>query len=286
MGDSIARSSQGTPPASIHPLPYMCVYADESKRTKSDLLSVTNDKIKGMSKKQDSEVLAKRALQVQRGAARAAVLGVNDGLVSVLCIVLAVAGAGADIHTVLLAGFAGLVAGAVSMAAGEWISVRAQVELFDGILKDIRGLIQDDRELLVEQVTDSLSRTGHGDKTALTAAKEIAESDKHLTDIYARQVMGFNPDELGSPWVAAGTSFLLFTIGALAPLAPWFFADGFTAIVLSIVFTGMGSLIVGGYISVSSGKRVALGAFRQLGIVILASAVTYGVGYLFGISAS
>ena len=77
-----------------------------------------------MNKKKDSEILARRALQVQRGAARAAVLGVNDGLVSILCIVLAVAGAGASTHNVLLSGFAGLIAGAVSMAAGEWISVQ------------------------------------------------------------------------------------------------------------------------------------------------------------------
>lgn len=239
-----------------------------------------------MSKTQDSEVLARRALQVQRGAARAAVLGVNDGLVSVLCIVLAVAGAGADVHTVLLSGFAGLVAGAVSMAAGEWISVRAQVELFDGILKDIRKLIKNDRELLIEQVTDSLSKTGHADKTATSAAKEIAQSDTHLTNVYARQVMGFNPDELGSPWIAAGSSFLLFTLGALAPLMPWFFTGGILAITLSIVFTGLGSLIVGGYISASSGKSIAYGALRQLGIVILASVVTYGVGYIFGVSVS
>lgn len=239
-----------------------------------------------MSKTQDSEVLARRALQVQRGAARAAVLGVNDGLVSVLCIVLAVAGAGADVHTVLLSGFAGLVAGAVSMAAGEWISVRAQVELFDGILKDVQKLIKDDRELLIEQVTDSLSKSGHADSTATAAAKEIAQSDKHLTDVYARQVMGFNPDELGSPWVAAGTSFLLFTLGALAPLMPWFFTNGVLAISLSIIFTGLGSLVVGGYISASSGKPIAYGALRQLAIVILASVVTYGVGYVFGVSVS
>lgn len=235
-------------------------------------------------RKKETAMLTKRALQVQRGAARAAVLGVNDGLVSVLCIVLAVAGAGAASGSVLLAGFAGLIAGAVSMAAGEWISVRAQVELFGGILKDISKLIRDDRALLVEQVSASLSESGHGDKTAATAAKEIAEDDSHLTEVYARQVMGFNPDELGSPWVAAGSSFVLFTLGALAPLAPWFFADHVLAISLSIIFTGIGSLIVGGYIASSSGKNVVYGALRQLGIVILASAVTYGVGYLFGVS--
>lgn len=237
-----------------------------------------------MTKKSDSEILAKRALQVQRGAARAAVLGVNDGLVSVLCIVLAVAGAGAASGSVLLAGFAGLIAGAVSMAAGEWISVKAQVELFSGIIKDIKKLIRDDRELLVEQVGESLSETGHGNKTAATAAKEIAADDSHLTDVYARQVMGFNPDELGSPWVAAGSSFALFTLGALAPLLPWFFAGHTLAVWLSIIFTGIGSLIVGGYIGSSSGKSVVYGALRQLGIVVLASVATYGVGYIFGVS--
>jgi len=239
-----------------------------------------------MSKKKDSEMLAKRALQVQRGAARAAVLGVNDGLVSVLCIVLAVAGAGASTHSVLLSGFAGLIAGAVSMAAGEWISVRAQVELFDGILKDIRKLIANDRGLLVEQVQDSLSKSGHGDKTADTAAREIAADDHHLTEVYARQVMGFNPDELGSPWIAAGSSFVLFTLGALAPLLPWVFTAGTLAIWLSVIFTALGGLLVGGYISSSSGRGVVRGAVRQLGIIILASVVTYGVGYLFGVSVS
>lgn len=239
-----------------------------------------------MKQEKDSELLAKRALQVQRGAARAAVLGVNDGLVSVLCIVLAVAGAGAAAHNVLLAGFAGLVAGAVSMAAGEWISVKAQAELFGGILKDIRKLIQEDRELLVKQIEDGLSKSGHGDKTAATAANEIAEDDQHLTEVYARQVMGFNPDELGSPWVAAISSFALFTLGALAPLAPWFFVEGSVAIWISIILTGIGGLIVGGYISASSGKPVLYGALRQLAIIILASVVTYGVGYVFGVSVS
>lgn len=237
-----------------------------------------------MTKKTDSQLLAKRALQIQRGAARAAVLGVNDGLVSVLCIVLAVAGAGADTSAVLLAGFAGLIAGAVSMAAGEWISVKAQAELFNGVLNDIRKMLHSDRELLIEQIGESLSETGHDKKTAIIAAKEIASDDDHLVNVYAQQVMGFNPDELGSPWIAAGSSFALFTVGALAPLVPWFFTGDTTGIVLSIVFTGMGSLIAGGYIGSSSGKSVTYGALRQLGIVILASAVTYGVGYLFGVS--
>lgn len=237
-----------------------------------------------MDRKKDSEILARRALQVQRGAARASVLGVNDGLVSTLCIVLAVAGAGATTGSVLLAGFAGLIAGAVSMAAGEWISVRAQVELFGGVINDIKKLVVSDRELLTDQVSESLAKTGHGPETAKAAAAEIAQDDAHLTDVYTRQVMGFNPDELGSPWLAAGSSFALFTAGALAPLAPWFFTGGPLAVWLSIIFTGVGGLVVGGYISSSSGNSVAKGALRQLGIIILASAVTYGIGYLFGVT--
>ena len=237
-----------------------------------------------MNRKLESEMLGRRAQQVQRGAARAAVLGVNDGLVSVLCLVLGVAAAGARPHSVLLAGFAGLIAGAVSMAAGEWISVRAQVELFGGILKDIKKMIREDRDLLIEQITDSLSKTGHGDKTAVRAAQEIAADDNHLKEVYARQVMGFNPDELGSPWIAAVSSFVLFTAGALVPLVPWFFGGGSTAIWASITLTGLASLLVGGYISVTSGKSAMYGALRQLGIVLLASVVTYGVGYVFGVS--
>lgn len=231
-----------------------------------------------------NEKLAARSLQVQRGGARAAVLGLNDGLVSILCIVLAVAGAGASSKNVLLAGFAGLIAGAVSMAAGEWISIKAQVQLFSGILRDIKTHLSSDRSLLIAEVEKSLSIGGHTQATAAKAAKEIASNDVHLVNLYARQVMGFNPGELGSPWLAAGSSFALFTLGALAPLVPWMFASGSVAIAASIVFTGIGGLIVGGYISASSGENVIFGALRQLGIIILASMVTYGVGYLFGVT--
>lgn len=237
-----------------------------------------------MNKAIESDVLARRSLQVQRGAARAAVLDVNDGLVSVLCIVLAVAGAGADPRSVLLAGFAGLIAGAVSMAAGEWISVRAQVELFNGILADINNLIRHNRQMLIDQLADSLVKNGHSDKTAEKAAREIAKDDKHLREVYARQVMGFNPKELGSPWIAALSSFILFTVGALVPLSTWFFSHGLVAVWGSVILTGIGGLVVGGYISRTSGKSVVYGSLRQLFIIALASIVTYGVGYLFGVS--
>lgn len=233
-------------------------------------------------REKDSIILARRAAQVQRGGARAAVLGVNDGLVSTLCIVLAVAAAGASTDSVLLAGFAGLIAGAISMAAGEWISVKSQVELFEGILSDLKSMITNDRTLLQENLEKNFSTNGYSAATAAAAAKDVVADDAHFFTTYAAQVIGMNPDELGSPWVAAGSSFALFTAGALAPLAPWMFTDGMFAVLLSIVFTGIGGLLVGGYVASSSGKNISYGALRQLGIIIFASVVTYGVGYLFG----
>ena len=233
-------------------------------------------------RRQDSELLAKRSIQVQRGGARAAVLGVNDGLVSVLCIVLGVAGAKASPKTVLLAGFAGLLAGAISMAAGEWISVTSQVDLFNGVLSDLKHMVKNDRELITEQLETDFRNSGLSNGTATLAAHEITKNDTHLYKEYAENVIGLNPDELGSPWTAAISSLALFTLGALAPLAPWFFGGGLRTIVLSIAFTAIGGLIVGGYVSRSSGNSILRGSLRQLFIIVLAAAVTYGIGHIFG----
>ena len=234
-------------------------------------------------RKKDSALLAKRAAQVQGGAARAAVLGVNDGLVSTLCIVLGVAGATqADAHPVLLAGFAGLIAGAISMAAGEWISVQSQVELFRGILSDVRKLVKSDKELLGDELAEDFKNDGMSDETAAQAVKEISTNKNYLFNNFVQHVIGINPDELGSPWTAAISSFLLFTAGAIVALGPWFFGGGSLAVSLSIIFTAIGGLGTGAYVAKSSGNSMVSGALRQLLIIIIASVVTYGVGYLFG----
>lgn len=236
--------------------------------------------------RRDSALLNRRALQIHRGAARAAVLGVNDGLVSTLCIVLGVAAAQGSHRAVLIAGFAGLVAGAVSMAAGEWISIKSQVELFHGVLGDLKRLVSEDRELLTSQLQDNFKSSGLDKQTSKLAADEISRDEKHLSSEYARNVMGINPEELGSPWTAAISSFLLFTAGSLVALAPWFFTEGPGAMALSVIFTSIGGLAVGGYVSNSSGASVAKGALRQLFIIILAASVTYGIGHLFGTAIS
>jgi VIT1/CCC1 family predicted Fe2+/Mn2+ transporter len=234
-----------------------------------------------------SELLAKRAAQVQRGGARAAVLGVNDGLVSTLCIVIGVAAAGADAKAVLLAGFAGLLAGAISMAAGEWISVRAQVELFEGVLHDLRAIIKSDKTLLATNLARNFQEHGVDIKTAVHAAKDVAGDNAKFLSMYSSQVIGLNEDELGSPWAAAISSFLLFTAGSIPPLFPWIIGlHGLPGIGLAIGLTVVGGLFVGGFTARSSGKSVTYGALRQLLIIVFAAAVTYGVGHLFGVVTS
>lgn len=232
----------------------------------------------------DSELMAKRAIQIHRGGARAAVLGVNDGLVSTLCIVLAVAAAQDSAKAVLIAGLAGLIAGAISMAAGEWISIKSQVDLFKGVLDDLNRMVREDREFLTSQLQEDFQNSGLDKKTAKVAAEEISRDDEHLSNEYARNVMGINPDELGSPWIAAFSSFALFTLGSLVALAPWFFIEGNAAGATSVVFTALGGLLVGGYVSYTGGSSILRGSVRQLFIIVLASVVTYGVGHLFGVA--
>lgn len=239
--------------------------------------------VKADIRERDSQILAARAAQVQRGGARAAVLGVNDGLVSTLCLVLGVAAAGQPQSAVLLAGFAGLIAGSISMAAGEWISVKSQVDLFEGVLGDLKKMIKKDKKLLEDTLTEHLVNDGYTQRTAANATKELSSDKGRFFETYAEQVIGVNPDELGSPWVAAVSSFALFTLGSLAPLAPWLFITGNTAIIISIVLTAIGGLIAGGYVATSSGKSIWQGSLRQFLIVVFASVVTYGVGALFGV---
>lgn len=229
-----------------------------------------------------SEILARRATQVQRGEARASVLGINDGLVSTLCLVVAVAAAGGSNQAVLTAGFAGLLAGAVSMAAGEWISVKSQVDLFEGVLSDLRDMIKSDKELLKQNLAKTFEKRGVSPSLASEVADDIAKNDGELHRTYASDAVGINSDELGSPWRTAASSFVLFIIGSLVPLSPWIFGTGPALIVASVALTALAGLFVGGYIAHSSGKSMVFGSLRQLGIIALASIVTYGVGSIFG----
>lgn len=231
-----------------------------------------------------SNRLARRVARVQQGGARAAVLGVNDGLVSTLCLIVGIAAAGAGQSAVILAGVAGLLAGSISMAAGEWISVKAQVELFEGIIADLKRELRRNKSALIHSLTHALAAHGLPIKTAEKASNDIAKNNEHFMAIYSSQVIGLNPQELGSPWKAAYSSFALFAVGSFVPLAPWLFIDGLGAILTSITLTSVASLLVGGFVAYSSNKNLMYGAIRQLLIVLASSLVTYGIGHMFGVA--
>lgn len=230
--------------------------------------------------------LENRIAQVTRGAARAAVLGVNDGLVSNVCLILAVAGADASSSSVRLAGFASLVAGAFSMAAGEWISVRSQVELYEGLLGRLRTLVGRHPELILDQLTDRLEEAGMARETAQRASTELPLDEPRFLRFCANTLFGINPDELGSPMTAALTSLAYFALGAIVPLVPWFLTEGAAAKLLSVAVTAAASLVVGAVVGRSSDRPPRPAAVRQLAIVVGASAVTYGIGEVFGTSIS
>jgi VIT1/CCC1 family predicted Fe2+/Mn2+ transporter len=234
----------------------------------------------------DAAALRVRVAQVARGGARAAVLGVNDGLVTNVCLILAVAGADASASSVRLAGFASLIAGAFSMAAGEWVSVRSQVELMQGLFDELRRLSARNPKLVLDELTDHLVETGFGRETAQIASTELPLDEPRFLRFTARTIFGVDPDAAGSPHTAAWTSFALFALGALVPLLPWFFVHGATATTLSIVLTSAASLAVGAIVARSSGRSVWMGAGRQLGIVVVAAGVTWAIGRIFGTAVS
>ena len=230
----------------------------------------------------DAAQLAARVTAVSRGAARAAVLGINDGLVTNLCLILAVAGADIGATEVRIAGLASLIAGAFSMAAGEWISVRSQVELYEGIVAEIRLLARRNPRLVLDELTTRLVDTGLATDTAQRVATELPLDDQRFIDFSARNVFGFDTEQLGSPITAAVSSLGLFAIGAVIPLAPWFFTEGTPAIIASVIATALASVVVGAWVSRSGQRPVVHGAVRQLAIVVVVAAVTYAIGKLFG----
>jgi VIT1/CCC1 family predicted Fe2+/Mn2+ transporter len=187
---------------------------------------------------------------------------------------------------VRLAGFASLIAGAFSMAAGEWVSVRSQAELSSGLLAELRRLISRNPRLVLNELTDELVDNGFAYDTAKKASAELPLDEDKFLSFTARTVFGVNPNELGSPVTAAVSSFVLFSIGALVPLAPWFVTRGGAAVAISAALTAIASLLIGGLVSWWSGNSALRGGARQLAIVILASAITYGIGALFGTAVS
>jgi VIT1/CCC1 family predicted Fe2+/Mn2+ transporter len=215
---------------------------------------------------------------------RAAVLGANDGLVSNLSISMGVAGAASGGHAVLIAGIAGMMAGALSMAIGEWLSVQSARELYAHQVKVEREellMVPDEEE---EELTLIYQAKGLSAEQARLMSKSIVGGELgRAVDTLAREELGIDPDELGgSAWVAALTSFFLFAAGAVVPLLPFFFASGIGAVVVSIVISAVALMLVGAAITVVTGSSVLRTGGRQVLLGLFAAAVTFGLGTLVG----
>jgi VIT1/CCC1 family predicted Fe2+/Mn2+ transporter len=218
------------------------------------------------------------------GNLRAAVFGVNDGLVSNASLILGVAGASPDPQLVLISGIAGMCAGAFAMAAGEYVSVRSQRELFEYQIGLEREELAQYPEAEAQELALIYAAKGLPKKEATRLATRLVADPEHALDTLAREELGLNPDELGSPWGAAMSSFLSFATGALLPLAPFVLAPGPRALPLSIGVTAVTLFGVGALLSLFTGRNAAYSGARMLVLGGLAGGVTFLVGRLFGIS--
>ncbi len=225
-----------------------------------------------------------RHRSVSTGGARAAVFGASDGLVSNVALILGVAAAEPVEGIVRLAGLSGLVAGAVSMAVGEYVSMRSQAELYERELTVEREAQRKNPELEeLELAKIYESRGVEPDVAAELAAAMMADPEIAL-EVHAREELGFDPDQLGSPIAAAASSFVAFSLGALLPLIPWLFTGGTRAIVASVVLGVVGALGLGITVGVLSMRSPIYAGLRQLGLAAVATAATMAIGSLVGAS--
>lgn len=216
---------------------------------------------------------------------RAAVLGANDGLVSNLSLVMGVAGAAASNSVILLTGLAGLVAGACSMAMGEWLSVNSSRELYQKQIATEAMELEEVPEEEKEELVLIYQAKGLSEAEAKALADKLLADKDTALDTLVREELGIDPNELGgSAWGAAGTSFLLFTFGAIFPVMPYFVLSGDAALFASLGASGLALAGIGAGTSLFTGRGAIFSAMRQLVIGFAAAGVTYGVGALVGVS--
>ncbi|MGH9105518.1 MAG: VIT1/CCC1 transporter family protein [Acidimicrobiales bacterium] len=221
---------------------------------------------------------------VQGGAARAAVFGVSDGLVTNISLILGVVGAHPGPSYVRLVGLAGLLAGAFSMAAGEYVSMSAQRELLARELEVERRALSLEPEAELEELTQLYQRRGMSREAASKLAQMMMRTPEMALEAHAREEIGVDPSSIASPYPAAISSFASFSVGALIPLFPWFFTSGMTAVALSIGTVAIATVVVGLLLAQATGRSALRSAVRQLAVSMLAAGVTYLVGRFIGVN--
>jgi vacuolar iron transporter family protein len=224
-----------------------------------------------------------RHRSVGGNALRAAVLGANDGLVSNLSLVMGVAGADLSGRAILVTGIAGLLAGACSMAMGEWLSVNSARELAEQQIAVEKSELLEFPEEEKQELILIYQAKGLSEQQAKELADKLLADPQQATETLTREELGIDPEELGgSPWIAGATSFLLFALGAIFPVAPYFFSAGVTAIAASLALSALVMFAIGAGTTFFTGRGVLFSGVRQLLIGLGAAGITFGLGKLIG----
>ncbi len=223
---------------------------------------------------------------VQGGSIRAAVFGVSDGLVSNVALILGVAAASDTSSPVVIAGVSGLLAGAASMAAGEYVSMKAQNELIERELRIERESLRENPAMEVRELSSIYVSRGLEEDRARELAEAVHEDPEVALEVHAREELGVDPDDIGDPVGAAISSFIAFAIGAILPLVPWFLADGLGATLASIIVGIVASAVVGVVLARFTERSPVMTALRQVGFAVGACAITYAIGSLLGTTVS
>ena len=258
--------------------------AAEERSHKRILESITEHSSGGL----EGSALARfegRHRAIGGNALRAAVLGANDGLVSNLSLVMGVAGAELVSRTVFITGLAGLLAGAISMALGEWLSVQSSRELYQRQIRiEARevGEVPDEER---EELALIYKSKGLPQDQAEALADRLMSDEANALDTLSREELGIDPEELGgSAWEAATASFFLFAIGAILPVWPFALFEGNTAIIISLVGSGIGLFVIGSAITLMTGRSVWFSGARQVLFGLAAAGITYTIGRIIGVS--
>jgi VIT1/CCC1 family predicted Fe2+/Mn2+ transporter len=223
-----------------------------------------------------------RHRDVTGGTVRAAVFGVSDGLVSNVALILGVAAAASTRSNVLVAGVAGLLAGSASMAAGEYVSMKAQAELVERELAIEKRSIAKQPEMETRELAAIYRKRGADAETAKRMAEQVHQNPEIALDVHAREELGVDPDETGNPAAAAISSFFAFAIGAMIPLFPWFFSEGNAAVIASSVLGLIAASTVGAVLARFTERSMLRTAGRQVGWAVAACAVTWVIGSWLG----
>ncbi len=219
---------------------------------------------------------------VQGGGLRAAVFGASDGLVSNVLLIIGLAGADASGSVVRAAGTAGLLAGAISMSSGEYVSVKAQNELVESEIAKERDALAEDPEEEAQELARLYVERGMQPDQALQMAELLMRNPEVALEVHAREELGVVPGELASPFGAAAWSFVAFALGAFLPLIPWLIGSGDAATWASIVIGVLGAASIGLALAVSTGRSVLANVTRHVVIAVAAAAVTWIIGNALG----